>query len=110
MTSANLRLPDKSAGVTGVGSGDLLGHMVKYKLMLQSGCCKVSVPMEQACDARAETRQLSANAKPAAGKNLPAITRLRAALGWSGATRANAPETPGCSAIFVRRRKQSGAS
>jgi len=63
---------------TGVGSGDLLGHMVKYKLMLQFGCYKVNVPMEQACDARAETRQLSANAKPAAGQIQTAITRLRA--------------------------------
>ena len=84
--------------------------MVKYNLMLKSDCCKVNVAMEPACDARGETRLPSATAKPAAEKIPPAQTRLRAAPEWSGATHATAPETPGCSAIFLRRRKQFGAS
>jgi hypothetical protein len=41
MTSANLRLPDKSAGVTGVGSGDLLG-IKDVKSIIKSGKSKRS--------------------------------------------------------------------
>jgi hypothetical protein len=39
MTSANLRLLDKSAGVTGVGSGDLLG-IKDVKSIIKSGKSK----------------------------------------------------------------------
>jgi hypothetical protein len=41
MTSANLRLLDKSAGVTGVGSGDLLG-IKDVKSIIKSGKSKRS--------------------------------------------------------------------
>ena len=84
--------------------------MVKYKLMLQSGCCKVNVPMEPTCDARAETPAKSATAKSTREKILRWQARWRGAREWKSEAAATAPETLGCAAIFWLRLKQSGAS
>jgi hypothetical protein len=70
----------------------------------------VNVVMAQSSGALADTLTKCANAKSTGEKILPRPSPANGAPEWNLATRANAPETPGCSAIFSLRLKQSGAS